>query len=65
MPVTFNLEAAMNGAKLPYRWKPEYGARVGLLDAGSATPTRPSGASSTTSVTCTTRSTRTTTVTTS
>ena len=31
MPVTFNLEAAMNGAKLPYRWEPEYGARVGLL----------------------------------
>ena len=31
MPVTFNLEAAMNGATLPYRWNPEYGARVGLL----------------------------------
>ena len=31
LPVTFNLEAAMNGATLPYRWNPEYGARVGLL----------------------------------
>ncbi len=31
MPVTFSLEAAMNGATLPYRWDAEYGARVGLL----------------------------------
>ena len=33
MPVTFNLEAAMSGATLPYRWDAEYGARVGLLTA--------------------------------
>lgn len=31
LPVTFNLDAAMSGARLPYRWDPEYGARVGLL----------------------------------
>ncbi|MEP6624866.1 MAG: carotenoid oxygenase family protein [Acidimicrobiia bacterium] len=31
MPVTFSLDAAMNGATLPYRWDAEYGARVGLL----------------------------------
>ncbi len=31
MPVTFNIDAAMNGATLPYRWDAEYGARVGLL----------------------------------
>jgi carotenoid cleavage dioxygenase len=31
MPVTFNLDAAMNGATLPYRWDADYGARVGLL----------------------------------
>ena len=38
MPVTFSLDAVMEGARLPYRWDPEYGARVGLLprdgDAG-------------------------------
>ncbi len=31
LPVTFNLEAAINGHALPYLWDPEYGARVGLL----------------------------------
>jgi len=31
LPVTFNLEAAMGGAKLPYVWDPEYGARVGVM----------------------------------
>ena len=31
LPVTFNLEMAMNGRSLPYSWDPEYGARVGLL----------------------------------
>jgi carotenoid cleavage dioxygenase len=38
LPVTFNLEAAMAGTVFPYRWDPDYGARVGLLprdgDAG-------------------------------
>ncbi len=31
LPVTFNLEAAMAGAGLPYLWDPEYTPRVGLL----------------------------------
>jgi carotenoid cleavage dioxygenase len=31
LPVTFDLELAMGGANLPYKWQPEYGARVGLL----------------------------------
>ena len=31
LPVTFDLEMAMTGRGLPYRWNPEYGARVGLL----------------------------------
>jgi carotenoid cleavage oxygenase len=31
LPVTFDLDAAMAGHKLPYRWNPDYGARVGLL----------------------------------
>ncbi len=42
MPVTFNLEAAMNGVRFPYMWDPDYGARVGLLprDAASGDATR-------------------------
>ena len=28
---TFDLDAAMAGARLPYRWNAEYGARIGLL----------------------------------
>jgi carotenoid cleavage dioxygenase len=31
LPVTFDLDAAMAGAMLPYRWNPDHGARVGLL----------------------------------
>lgn len=31
LPVTFNLEAAMAGKRLPYSWNDEYGARIGLL----------------------------------
>jgi len=31
LPCTFDLDAAMAGARLPYRWHPEEGARVGLL----------------------------------
>jgi carotenoid cleavage dioxygenase len=31
MPCTFDLETAMAGRGLPYRWHPEEGARVGLL----------------------------------
>ncbi len=31
LPVTFDLDAAMAGARLPYAWNPDYGARVGLL----------------------------------
>ena len=37
LPATFNLDAAMSGARLPYRWDPDYGARVGLMPlAGEA-----------------------------
>ncbi len=31
LPVTFDLEMAMSGVGLPYRWDPEYGARLGVL----------------------------------
>jgi carotenoid cleavage dioxygenase len=31
LPCTFHLDIAMTGARLPYRWNPDYGARVGLL----------------------------------
>ncbi len=31
LPVTFNLDDAMAGRRLPYRWNDEYGARIGLL----------------------------------
>lgn len=31
LPVTFNLEAAASAGSFPYRWDPEYPARVGLL----------------------------------
>jgi carotenoid cleavage dioxygenase-like enzyme len=31
LPVTFNMEAAAQGARLPYRWDPEHPPRVGLL----------------------------------
>jgi carotenoid cleavage dioxygenase-like enzyme len=41
LPVTFNLDAAMSGAAFPYRWDPEYGARVGVLPReGQATDVR-------------------------
>ncbi len=37
LPCTFDLEAAMGGATLPYRWNPGYGARLGVLPlAGTA-----------------------------
>ena len=32
LPVVFDLEAAMSGSGFPYRWDPDYRARVGLLD---------------------------------
>jgi len=31
LPVVFDAEAAEGGAGIPYRWRPDYGARVGLL----------------------------------
>jgi carotenoid cleavage dioxygenase len=31
LPVVFDLEVLNQGFQLPYRWHPEYGARVGLL----------------------------------
>lgn len=34
LPVTFDVEAAMTGAGLPYRWNPDHPARVGLLPLG-------------------------------
>jgi carotenoid cleavage dioxygenase len=35
LPVTFDLDAAMAGKRLPYYWNDEYGARIGLLPRGS------------------------------
>ena len=41
LPCVFDLDAAMSGASLPYRWKPDYGARIGLLPReGSAEDVR-------------------------
>ena len=34
--MTFNLEDAMAGKRLPYCWNDEYGARIGLLPRASA-----------------------------
>ena len=31
LPCTFDLDAAMSGARLPYRWNEDYTARIGLL----------------------------------
>ncbi len=31
LPVLFDLEAALNGVSLPFRWDPEYNARVGVM----------------------------------
>lgn len=31
LPVTFNMEAAAQGARFPYRWNPDHPPRVGLL----------------------------------
>ena len=31
LPVILDLEVAEQGFQLPYKWHPEYGARVGLL----------------------------------
>jgi carotenoid cleavage dioxygenase len=40
LPVVFNLEAAMAGRSLPYRWDPDYTPRVGLVPrAGTAAET--------------------------
>ena len=32
LPCVFDIDMAMSGEGLPYRWKPEHGARVGLLN---------------------------------
>jgi carotenoid cleavage dioxygenase-like enzyme len=34
LPVTFSMDAAASGARLPYRWNPEHPPRVGLLPLG-------------------------------
>jgi carotenoid cleavage dioxygenase len=31
LPCTFDLDLAMSGVRFPYRWDPDYGARVGVL----------------------------------
>jgi len=31
LPCTFNLDAAMSGARFPYVWNDDYGARIGLM----------------------------------
>jgi carotenoid cleavage dioxygenase-like enzyme len=41
LPVTFSMDAAAAGARLPYRWNPEHPPRVGLLPlAGPAAEVR-------------------------
>jgi len=35
LPVVFDLDMAMAGTELPFRWDPEAGARVGVLDRGA------------------------------
>ncbi len=41
LPVLFDLDAAMSGAQLPYRWSPSYQARLGILPlAGTADQVR-------------------------
>ena len=37
LPVTFNLDAAAGGSRLPYMWDEAYGARVGVCPS-AATP---------------------------
>ena len=37
LPVTFDVDAAMAGAPLPYFWNDSYGARIGLLPRASTT----------------------------
>jgi carotenoid cleavage dioxygenase len=37
LPVTFDLDAAMAGVRLPYAWNESYGARIGLLPRDGAT----------------------------
>jgi carotenoid cleavage dioxygenase-like enzyme len=34
LPVTFDMDAALSGSDMPFRWDPGYGARVGLLPLG-------------------------------
>lgn len=34
MPVTFSMDAASEGQRLPYRWNPDHGARIGLVPVG-------------------------------
>ncbi len=34
LPVLFDLQAAVNGADNPFVWRPEYGARIGVMPLG-------------------------------
>jgi carotenoid cleavage dioxygenase len=36
LPVVFDLDLAMAGTKLPFAWKPEAGARIGIMARGAA-----------------------------
>ena len=38
LPVVFDLDLAMRGVRLPYRWDPEHRARVGIVPRGGAMP---------------------------
>ncbi len=38
LPCIFDLEAAMSGARLPYRWHPDNGARLVVLDKAGVGP---------------------------
>lgn len=39
LPVTFSADAIAEGSAFPYRWTPDYGARVGLLPRGGGAET--------------------------
>ena len=34
LPVVFDIDLAMGGSRMPFRWDPEAGARIGILDRG-------------------------------
>ena len=43
LPVVFELDLVAAGAAIPFRWEPEAGARIGVLDRGGAGHRHPAG----------------------